>query len=235
MDQPSLNWLKLLGTSGIIGALGLAGAFVAFIINLYRTALEEQNRGLDEENKRLKNRLVEIEADRVEAKSEVSKVIKMLVRLREDSSPDDFIQLAEIIAKVERFQLDDVETFEAQRSAAQWLEYRKDDWIKDAVKVSIQKHAKLVLPRVRKQFQKDIAAYLKWVVKSLSTNGHPDESLGEFVGKPTINSAIPYITAVRHVRDNGDREELTAEQSRYLEAMFDELLRKLPAEFSKSH
>lgn len=88
--------------------------------------------------------------------------------------------------------------------------------------------------RYKRNFEADITSYLDWVYDCLYVSGHPHNNpLQRFVASPSIPSSVPYIVALRYIRDNGDWSTLSLDQAAFLVRMFDELLMKLPDEFSE--
>jgi hypothetical protein len=236
MTQSSPNLLTIfLGGSGVVGALITLGSAYAKILNKkYVEPLERDKQTLISENGRLRSDLQNAKIEKAEALSEVDKIVSLFESLRESNlSPNDAATIKRMMAKVQRIQSMKNEA-EAYKAAANWLEYRRQQWIKDALQRAIQEHPSLVPKEVRKSFQKDIGNYLSWVHTSLYEYQHANAPLHLFVPSPTIRSTFPYIAAIRCIKDNGDRGELNVEQSVHLEKMLNKLIERIPSEIKIS-
>ncbi len=232
MAQNSPNLLTtILGGSGVLGILTLMGGFAGFVVNKHVAAIEAEKMRLTGDNTTLRQSLGKAETDLKNAIDDVSNVFVLLEQQRdaEPLSSEDAARMKRILGQFQRLRL--IKEFEEYKTAARWLNYRKSDWVKEAVRVAVKEHSKLIPRQVRKRFEQDIAAYLNWVCMSLYVYEHAKAPLSQFVSKPAIQNSFPYSAAIRYLKENRDRGELTLNQSRYLENMLDELLRKLTNEF----
>lgn len=217
----------LLGSGGVLGAITLIGGFVGFLIRKQIATIEQDNQNLRRENARLEASLAKSEENEKKSADEVASLFTILEGLREsDLSADDAGRLKRVLGGLRRMKSMQ-EGLEIYKTAARWLEIHKTEWAKTAAKATIREHPRLVPKKLRKQFEADIINYLNWVYTSLYVYGHAKAPLKKFVESPAIQASFPYTSAINHIRNNGDRKELTVDQAMYLEKMLDELVRKL--------
>lgn len=232
--QSSPDWLTILLGSGGVGVIALFGVSAGFVIRQHISVLRQAKDNLTSENNLLKDRLARAEADKKAADDEVSSMFTILEGLREsDLSTDDAAKLKRVLGGLHRIKSMQ-EGFNTYKAAAQWLEYRKEAWVEEAVRKAFHEHPKLFNRKTRKAFHKDINDYLSWVYTSLYTYGHARAPLKNFVKDPVLKSPFPYTTAIQQIVSNGDRKELTVEQSISLEKMLDQLLKKIHKEIGNS-
>lgn len=160
-----------------------------------------------------------------------------------DLAASDVIPLRRIVANFQTLgslqdELDDYRVAASRLKAVQSSITRKSSQrAARELKSSIQEF-QAVLPwqyqKRKKAFEADISAYLDWVYDCLYVSGHPyNNPLQNFVPNPSISSSTPYVIALRYVRDNGDWSTLSIDQASFLTRMLDELLLRLPDEFSE--
>lgn len=235
MTQSSQSFpdlLKLLIGGG--GIVTVAGSFTGFLVKKHIDTLNQANHNLRSENDRLKASLAKAEADEKASRDEVESLVTIFETLQDsDLSPSDAARLKRILGGLHRIKSLQGE-FEVYKTAARWLNYRKTEWVNDAAKIAIQQHSELVPRRTRQKFKKDIASYLDWVYTSLYVYGHPDAPIRKFVHHPSVRSSYPYLSAIDCLKNNGDRGDLTIEESTSLERMLDELMNKIRNEFSNT-
>jgi len=227
-SQSSQDLIKLLlGGGGVLGLITVVGGFAGFLIKQHVETLRQANQNLSKQNQDLQKKLEQAEAKEKKAVEEVSSITTIFETMQESSlSPADAARLKRVLGRCRRIQSMH-EGFEVYKSAARWLDYRKSDWVDEAVNAAVQQHSKLVPKRLRKQFKQDISSYLDWVHISLYVYGHARAPVKKFVKQPSIQHSYPYRTAIEHIRDNGERQELTIEQANCLEKMLDELIKKI--------
>jgi hypothetical protein len=212
----------------------LISAFAAYVIKKHVEVLEQENKNLSRENTQLEAKLTKAEADAKDAKADVESITVIFEDLQQSGlKPEDAARLQRVLGRLRRIQSMQ-QGFENYRSAARWLEHRKIEWVKESVKQATRKHPTLVTRKSKKKFQQDIEGYLDWIYTSLYVYGHQKAPIKDFVGHPNINSSYPYIAAICSLKDNGDRKELTIEQTICLEKMMDELINKIRIEFKNT-
>lgn len=236
MTQAAQGWIELLlGKGGLVGLMGttvgVIGGLTGFLINQRFEGLKQEHRVLEQKNELLQEKLKTVEAEKKDVSDSVNDIITILEKLRESElNPDDAAKLRRFLGGFERIRSMKEKTRDF-KAASQWLDYRKATWVEEASAEAIQKHPSLIPLGLKKRFRKDIEGYLNWAYTSLNVYEHPDAPLSNFVAKPALQSLFPYATAIRYLIDNFDRGDLTIEQSRYLESIFDELARKISDEF----
>ena len=232
MSQSSSNWDILLK----VGApfLAMAGAYAVFVFKKHTDQMEYRINNLSYDKKELQQSLQKVEAEKEQAIDNFLKTKNILENIRDrglDSvTPEQIEAIKTMLGAYENFASSQAE-MEDYRPGAKWLKHREEDWVQEACRAAIKEYPKLVLRKTRKQFHQEISSYLNWVYESLYIYGQPSGALGTFVRKPIIKDPMPYVAAIRHVRDNRDRGELTLDESRHLENMLDELIRQINYEF----
>ncbi|MDX2240613.1 MAG: hypothetical protein NW224_08020 [Leptolyngbyaceae cyanobacterium bins.302] len=230
--SPSLLQI-VLGGGGILGLLSLAGGYTVFLINKHISLLDQANKALVRDNEKLTASLTKAESDAKAAMDDVDDLFRILETIREsDLSADDAARLKRVLGGLRKIQAMQ-QGLESYKAAARWLDKRKSDWCKEAARIAIQKYPKLVPLSRRRKFQENLASYLNWIYTSLYVYGHPDAPLSNFVQSPVIPFSQPYIAALEKIKNNGDRDELSVEQSICLEKMIDELIEKIHADFKR--
>jgi actin-related protein len=228
MTQNPSNWNTiLLGSSGVLSVLTFAGTYASYVFKQQVDTLKSKIDYLESDNTRLQKSLEE-------AKSQTAGLIESLTRL--EFNDEDAARMTRIMSNFQKWGSLEENEFYDYKQAAQWIKDNKQDLIKEASKEAIRKHSKLFqrFSGKRKQFEKDIAGYLDWVYNSLNLWGHKNVPLREFVNQPIIKSPLPYIIAIRKLKDKVDVVELTVKQSRYLKDFLDGLIKKIPDEFRNS-
>lgn len=245
MASTSPNWLAF--ASPIIGAVGSLLVYQRWIvdhrikskddlIDSLRKDLETELRSKQKLEEKL--RLAAEDTDKA-----YETLQEFLNDVREaDLAASDVIPLRRIVANLQTLgslqdELDDYRVAASRLKAVQSSITRKASQraIRE-LKTSMQEF-QYMLPwqyqKRKKDFEADIFAYLDWVYDCLYVSGHPyNNPLQNFVPNPSIPSPSPYVIALRYVRDNGDWSTLSIDQASFLTRMLDELLRRLPDEFS---
>ncbi len=238
MTQNPSNWNTiLLGSSGVLSVLTLAGAYASYVFKQQVDTLNYQIKSLESENTRLRKSLEQAENEKQKANSDTAELFGTLERIQSSDSlsHEDTERIIRIMGKFQK--LGSLQNkLDEYKQAAQWIKDNKQDLIKEASKEAIRKHSKFfpIGSRKKKQFEKDIGGYLDWVYDSLNLYGHKNVPLNEFVNQPIIKSPLPYTTAIRKLKDKENAGELTLEQSRYLKDFLDGLINKIPGEFRNS-
>lgn len=208
----------------LIGILTLVGALVAFIVKQLLTNKDVIIDGLNKEVQRYKIKLQEAEQAEEESRNAISELLD-----KDNLNSQVLLKLNNIHQLFNRLD-DKKKILEEYRKSADWLDFRRQNWIDRASKAAIKKYGRSIPILKRQQFKKDIAGYLHWVYICLYFYGHPDVPIQDCVNHPTIQAPAPYIYAIKYIKNKEEWGELTREQSNYLKDMFDELIEKLEDE-----
>ena len=109
--------------------------------------------------------------------------------------------------------------YEDCERAGDWIRSCRKLWAKDACRVTFKKHPSLVPWNQRRRFRVDIENYLDWVCFCLYKGGERTIELSDFVSTPVVRSHHPYMAAIAHLVDKGDKGgfgELTPQQKSFL-------------------
>lgn len=238
-------WAKVtLGSGGLIGAL-------TFLFNLLKhlTDKRNENKQTAEDNAAKLRQIHEREIELLKSahRAKESSLQRELERKKiELENVSDFRQLFEeaiddlanqsltdetrsslrkIKSYLARIQ-SDTKLIDSMRIAAQWVEYKKEEWLKQAIEAAVSQYPELLTSEKQDSFGVDISNYLGWLRDSLHCGFcYPIE---DYVPKPAIGSPFPYRTALQTLEETEKLGDLKGLEASYLQDYIDELVRIAP-------
>lgn len=245
MSQTNLStWVSIiLGGGGLIGVSTL-------LFNLFKQVTDAK----DADIRRLENRIASLEKDHVRSidslerqhKREINSLQRELENKKQELEKiGDFRRLIEeavddlerkgitaetnaSLRKIESYLTSiqsNQEPLNSMKTAARWVEYRKEEWLRQAVEVAIEKYPDLIPKSQIASFEEDVANYLQWLYDSLFYGFFC--RLEEYVSTPTIKSPFPYRAALQKLKEIKDFGELAPSEAQDLQDYINELARSV--------
>lgn len=225
--------------------LGTVVAYDKWITNnrlsLKDDRIAELKRNFEMAQKEKKQLESEINKATKDADAAYDALSETLSRLREqDLGAEDIVRLNRILHYIGglgnwQSELNDY------KIAAKALQNNKKNLVKEAVRHASKIHSSAISSlktpfpwknkKLKQRFEENVSAYLDWVYECLYVSGHPDNNpLTRFVKNPIFSVSAPYLIAIEYVKNNGDWNYLSIDQTRYLHGMLQELITKLQKE-----
>lgn len=116
------------------------------------------------------------------------------------------------------------------KKAAQWVKYRKDDWVGEALDLAVQSHQSLIPRNQKPELQRDMEGYLRWLCDCLQVGHTQNRPISSYVGTPAINTPFLYADALDQLRRKEDYGRLSETQAGFLDDFFRKLIERVSDE-----
>jgi acetolactate synthase small subunit len=244
MTQPTLpTWVPIvLGGGGIVGASTI-------LFNLFKqvtdakdahikrlegsiSSLEKQHEREIEfikvnHNREIDNLHRELESKKQEL-AELGSFMEIIESTVDDLSRQEMTpEIRSSLKKIEGFLIDidrNREILKSTRTAAEWLSYKRETWVNQAVKSAARRYPDILTTEKIELFKADILKYLDWVYDSLS-HGFTCR-MEDYVRNPKISPSFPYKAAFQELAEISDFGQLSDSEVKDLQDYISELPRR---------
>ncbi len=186
--------------------------YVSTIQNSHQETVGNLQRELDQKNEELRKigdfrQLIEESVDDL-----ISKGI----------TPETSASLRKIEAQLASMQSNQ-ELLSGMRTAARWVQHRKEEWLELCVQTAISQCADFLPQSATASFKQDLSNYLLWLQDSLQ-HGFVCE-IADYVRQPSIKSPFPYRAAFQALKEMNDFGQLEPVEVQDLQSYIYELAR----------
>ncbi|MBW4652689.1 MAG: hypothetical protein KME20_06650 [Kaiparowitsia implicata GSE-PSE-MK54-09C] len=115
------------------------------------------------------------------------------------------------------------EYLQSSQTAADWVHYKKDDWLQLALRTASEAHPDLITDDKVESFKQDIYEYLRWLAESLQHGFFC--RIEDYVENHTIDLVFPYRTAIHKIIATKDFGQLSTSEAQYLKDYLGELVK----------